>query len=145
MTDLFVFDTNTLVSALLFANAKPAQALQKAQANGFLVCSDATYAELSEVLLRPKFDKYLSQESRQRFLSDYRNAFSDATLQALQNRGYILEKLTNTLGRMDCVLIRYKVSEPKINSYIAPGSGSEPGTYYLKLGTTNRSRPSHFD
>lgn len=33
-------------------------------------------------------------------------AFSEATLQALQNRGYILEKLTNTLGRMDCVLIR---------------------------------------
>ncbi|MFD2570918.1 gamma-glutamyltransferase [Spirosoma soli] len=33
-------------------------------------------------------------------------AFSDATIQTLQNRGYILEKLTNTLGRMDCVLIR---------------------------------------
>ncbi|MBD2751401.1 gamma-glutamyltransferase [Spirosoma validum] len=33
-------------------------------------------------------------------------AFSEATTQALQNRGYILEKLTNTLGRMDCVLIR---------------------------------------
>ena len=33
-------------------------------------------------------------------------AFSDTTVQNLQNRGYILEKLTNTLGRMDCVLIR---------------------------------------
>ncbi|AKD57134.1 gamma-glutamyltransferase [Spirosoma radiotolerans] len=33
-------------------------------------------------------------------------AFSDATIDALKNRGYILEKLTNTLGRMDCVLIR---------------------------------------
>ncbi|MBC3787120.1 gamma-glutamyltransferase [Spirosoma utsteinense] len=33
-------------------------------------------------------------------------AFSDATVQNLQNRGYMLEKLTNTLGRMDCVLIR---------------------------------------
>ena len=33
-------------------------------------------------------------------------AFSEATTQTLQNRGYILEKLTNTLGRMDCVLIR---------------------------------------
>ncbi|WP_460950712.1 gamma-glutamyltransferase [Spirosoma daeguense] len=33
-------------------------------------------------------------------------AFSDATIQTLQNRSYILEKLTNTLGRMDCVLIR---------------------------------------
>ncbi|MCK8492486.1 MULTISPECIES: gamma-glutamyltransferase [Spirosoma] len=33
-------------------------------------------------------------------------AFSDQTVQMLQTRGYILEKLTNTLGRMDCVLIR---------------------------------------
>ncbi len=33
-------------------------------------------------------------------------AFSDATVDALKGRGYILEKLSNTLGRMDCVLIR---------------------------------------
>ncbi|AUD04559.1 gamma-glutamyltransferase [Spirosoma pollinicola] len=33
-------------------------------------------------------------------------AFSDATIDALKSRGYILEKLSNTLGRMDCVLIR---------------------------------------
>ncbi len=33
-------------------------------------------------------------------------AFSDATVQYLQSRGYTLEKLTNTIGRMDCVLIR---------------------------------------
>ena len=33
-------------------------------------------------------------------------AFSDTTVTTLQSRGYILEKLTNTLGRMDCVLIR---------------------------------------
>ncbi|RYF00539.1 MAG: hypothetical protein EOO77_33890, partial [Oxalobacteraceae bacterium] len=30
------------------------------------------------------------------------NAFSEPTTQTLVNRGYILEKLTNTLGRMDC-------------------------------------------
>ncbi len=34
------------------------------------------------------------------------NAFSDATVEKLQSRGYILERLTNTLGRMDCVLVR---------------------------------------
>ena len=33
------------------------------------------------------------------------NAFSDATVEKLQTRGYILERLTNTLGRMDCVLV----------------------------------------
>jgi gamma-glutamyltranspeptidase / glutathione hydrolase len=33
-------------------------------------------------------------------------AFSEKTVTALQNRGYTLEKLTNTLGRMDCILVR---------------------------------------
>lgn len=33
-------------------------------------------------------------------------AFSDKTIQTLQSRGYVLERLTNTIGRMDCVLIR---------------------------------------
>ncbi|MGF7218300.1 gamma-glutamyltranspeptidase/glutathione hydrolase [Spirosoma lacussanchae] len=33
-------------------------------------------------------------------------AFSETTVQSLQNRGYVLERMTNTLGRMDCVLIR---------------------------------------
>lgn len=74
MIDLFVFDTNTLVSALLFTNSKPDLALRKARVDGFLVCSEATFTELSEVLMRPKFDRYLSQESRQQFLTNYRNA-----------------------------------------------------------------------
>jgi gamma-glutamyltranspeptidase/glutathione hydrolase len=33
-------------------------------------------------------------------------AFSEPTTQALISRGYTLERLTNTLGRMDCVLVR---------------------------------------
>ena len=33
-------------------------------------------------------------------------AFSEPTIDYLKNRGYVLEKLTNTLGRMDCVLVR---------------------------------------
>ncbi|MBC8156487.1 MAG: gamma-glutamyltransferase, partial [Bacteroidetes bacterium] len=35
-----------------------------------------------------------------------KDAFSDATVEKLQSRGYLLERLTNTLGRMDCVLVR---------------------------------------
>ena len=33
-------------------------------------------------------------------------AFSEPTIDYLKSRGYMLEKLTNTLGRMDCVLVR---------------------------------------
>ena len=73
MTNLFVFDTNCLISAILFSHTIPALALQKAQTTGFLICSDETYAELCEVLMRPKFDRYLSRESRQYFLSNYRS------------------------------------------------------------------------
>lgn len=73
MNGFFVFNTNTVVSGLLFPNSKPAQALLKAQEIGFVVCSEATYDELADVLLRPKFDKYLSQQSREQFLVDYRN------------------------------------------------------------------------
>ncbi|PWJ59845.1 gamma-glutamyltranspeptidase/glutathione hydrolase [Dyadobacter jejuensis] len=33
------------------------------------------------------------------------NAFSEKTIQNLQQKGYKLEKLSNTLGRMDCILV----------------------------------------
>ncbi|KAB7731345.1 gamma-glutamyltransferase [Rudanella paleaurantiibacter] len=33
-------------------------------------------------------------------------AFTPKTEQILQSRGYVLERLTNTLGRMDCILVR---------------------------------------
>ena len=33
-------------------------------------------------------------------------AFTETTQKALVGRGYVLEQLTNTLGRMDCVLVR---------------------------------------
>ena len=33
-------------------------------------------------------------------------AFSEETVQKLQARGYMLEQLTNSLGRMDCILLR---------------------------------------
>ncbi|WP_375444009.1 gamma-glutamyltransferase [uncultured Fibrella sp.] len=33
-------------------------------------------------------------------------AFTETTQKALISRGYVLEQLTNTLGRMDCVLVR---------------------------------------
>lgn len=33
-------------------------------------------------------------------------AFSETTIDHLKSRGFVLEKLSNTLGRMDCVLVR---------------------------------------
>lgn len=73
MNKRYVFDTNTLVSASLFPNSKPDQALRKATETGFLFASDATIAEISEVLHRKKFDKYVSLEKRINFLNAYIN------------------------------------------------------------------------
>ena len=67
----FVFDTNVLVSALLFAESKPAQAFFLALRTGRLLTSLAALHELSTVLHRKKFDKYLISDDRDQFLDDY--------------------------------------------------------------------------
>jgi uncharacterized protein len=64
----FVIDTNTLVSRLLLSRSVPAQAVQRAIETGDLLFSRSTLAELSEVLRRPKFDRYLEPADRDQFL-----------------------------------------------------------------------------
>jgi uncharacterized protein len=64
----FVFDSSSLVSALLFEQSVPGAAFQRALDEGEVLISDATFAELSDVLAREKFDKYLAREDRERFL-----------------------------------------------------------------------------
>lgn len=60
----FVFDTNVLVSAFLFRNSTPRQALDAAIAVGQIIHSDETLDELWTVLVRPKFDRYLPLADR---------------------------------------------------------------------------------
>ncbi len=66
---VFVFDTNTIVSLALLPNSVNKQALQKAESLGRVVFSDEIIDEITTVLLRPKFDKYLSVEDRLEFIS----------------------------------------------------------------------------
>lgn len=66
----FVFDTNVLISAFLFSQSKPRQALDQATVIGVIVLSSSVLSELEEVLYRPKFDRYLTKERRQEFLKD---------------------------------------------------------------------------
>ena len=63
-----VFDTNVLVSAVLFLSSVPAQALEFGQAAGTLLLSDETAEELCRVLMRTKFDRYVPPQERARFL-----------------------------------------------------------------------------
>jgi uncharacterized protein len=64
----YVFDTNAIVSALLFENSKPAQALRYVLANGKVLLSLDLLEELNEVLGREKFDRYVTSEEREEFL-----------------------------------------------------------------------------
>jgi putative PIN family toxin of toxin-antitoxin system len=64
-----VIDTGVVVSAVLLTRSVPRQALDAAAAQGKLLVSEATVAELDEVLRRPKFNKYVPEEKRLEFLA----------------------------------------------------------------------------
>ena len=67
----YVFDTNVLVSALLFAPSRPRQAFDAALAHGQILTSLELLSELNAVLSRPKFNRYLLREERARFLQAF--------------------------------------------------------------------------
>lgn len=66
----FVLDTNIIISSVLLPNSKPNTALKKAQQLGIIIVSPATWQELEAVLFRPKFNRYITVEERQKFLLD---------------------------------------------------------------------------
>lgn len=63
-----VFDTNVLVSTLLFDQSKPAQAFFAALHAGEVLVSADVIVELNDVLGREKFAPYVNEEERARFL-----------------------------------------------------------------------------
>jgi len=63
-----VVDTNLWISRLLMPNGTAARAVDHALAWGVPLMSEATLAELADVLARPKFDRYVSCDDRQGFL-----------------------------------------------------------------------------
>lgn len=65
----FIFDTNTLISALLKSDSTPRRAFDKAFYSGLLVFSNSTFSELREVLQRPKFHRYITQNEVDIFLN----------------------------------------------------------------------------
>lgn len=64
-----VFDTNVIVSAVLLPRSAPRQAFDRVQAQGRVLISVATGNELHEVLHRQRFDKYVEEAQRLRFLA----------------------------------------------------------------------------
>ncbi len=65
-----VFDTNILVSALLFKTSTPNRAFRYGLRNGEILLSIETLEELREVLNRKKFDRYVDKNDRAQFLEE---------------------------------------------------------------------------
>lgn len=71
----FVLDTNVLVSAALLpedgiSRYEPTRlCVEAVRQGGVLLASDATLAELREVLLRPAFDRHKPRGAREAFLT----------------------------------------------------------------------------
>ena len=68
----YVIDTNVLISAAFSAQTPPGLVVRHVLAHGQVVFSEATFAELETRLWRPKFDRYLTMESRKLLLHDFR-------------------------------------------------------------------------
>ena len=65
-----VLDTNIWLSAAISKSGAPAQVVRRVLQNGVPVFSKATFAELEARLWKPKFDRYLSMETRRAILHD---------------------------------------------------------------------------
>lgn len=61
-------DTNTLVSRMLLAGGVAGRAVDKAVAEGVQLVSDDTMVELTDVLARPRFDRYVPLDDRRQFI-----------------------------------------------------------------------------
>lgn len=70
MIKLFVIDTNTLISAHLIKESNPRRAFQYVLDSGILVQSKETLTEFAEKFTHPKFDKYISLQSRMRAINE---------------------------------------------------------------------------
>ena len=65
-----VIDTNVLISAALSPQGTPAQLLRLVLQSEQLVFSEQTHLELQTRLYRPKFDRYITLDTRRRILHD---------------------------------------------------------------------------
>ena len=65
----YVFDTNVIVSALLFEHSTPGRAFYEALGRGEILLSQPVVDELNDVLRREKFERYVRLDDRERFLN----------------------------------------------------------------------------
>ncbi len=67
----YVFDTNVIVSSLLFENSNPSKAFRYALKYGEVLLSVEVLEELSDVLGREKFNRFVTSVERDEFLETF--------------------------------------------------------------------------
>ena len=68
-----ILDTNVLISGLLIPSSTPQQVFDRVTATEIMLISEESFEEISQTLVRKKFDKYLSLEKRLQFIYSLRN------------------------------------------------------------------------
>jgi uncharacterized protein len=71
ISERFVLDTNVIVSSVLSPRSIPRQAFDLAFLLGTVLLSDSILVEIDDVLRRPKFERYVSEEERLQFLAKF--------------------------------------------------------------------------
>ncbi len=71
MTKLrLVIDTNILISGLMAVNSLPQKVFDYATSQAILLISDEVQSEIENVISRPKLQKYITLEQRNKFLTE---------------------------------------------------------------------------
>lgn len=73
MSKFYVLDTNVIVSAILSSESVPRKAFNFVFNSEKILLSYPIWDELNEVLQRPKFAKYITEEKRDKFLWELYN------------------------------------------------------------------------
>jgi putative PIN family toxin of toxin-antitoxin system len=74
VSNFFVFDTNSLISASIVEGSIHAKAFDHARRIGRVVRSDESFAEFVRTLSKPKFDRYLSPARKAEAIARYRQS-----------------------------------------------------------------------
>lgn len=104
----YVFDTNVIVSALLFKQSKPSQAFSAALDRGRILLSRPVLRELNEVLAKEKLKPYLLPDEREQFIiallreSIFIDIKESIRICRDPNDDKFLELAVN--GRADCII-----------------------------------------
>ncbi len=76
-SERFVLDTNVVVSAVLLPRSVPRKAFDLSFVRGSVLVSESMLDELDDVLRRPRFERYVSEDERLQFLTNF---IRDATV-----------------------------------------------------------------